>query len=69
MSVVDKGGHTALTYAAANTKNPAIVRFLLGAGADACVETNDGHRAADYAELNPALTGTEEFHDLLRACK
>jgi ankyrin repeat protein len=35
ISAADDMTQTALTYAAANTKNPAVVAFLLDAGADA----------------------------------
>jgi ankyrin repeat protein len=62
-------GQTPLMYAASETTNPAVITFLLGAGADPVARTPDEAFAVDYARDNEALTGTPELEALWNASK
>jgi ankyrin repeat protein len=56
---------TALMYAAWFNQNPAIITTLLNSGADAKAKSCVGKTAADFAQYNLKLIGTEILRNLM----
>jgi ankyrin repeat protein len=57
----DATGATALIYAAWLNKNPAVLIFLLDAGADPKLHDTDGKTAWDYFKDRKAFKNTDAY--------
>jgi len=65
VNAADKRGRTPLILAARRNSNHYILPILIENGANVMAKDEDGKMALDYAELNRALKGTDEYN-LLR---